>query len=51
MPHSSHFNAHLHQLRGEPAATQERIETVIALADEYGLPVWMGFADPDFHRA
>jgi hypothetical protein len=39
------------RLRGEPAATQERVETVIALADEYGLPVWMASADPDCHRA
>ncbi len=40
---ATHFNAHLHQLRGEPSATQARAETVIALADEYGLALWLSF--------
>jgi len=40
---ATHFAAHLHQLRGEPSETQERAETVIALADEYGLELWVAF--------
>ena len=40
---ATHFAAHLHQLRGEASSTQERAETVIALADEYGLELWSAF--------
>ena len=40
---ASHFAAHLYQLRDEPAAAQERAETVIGIAEEYGLPLWHAF--------
>ena len=40
---ATHFAAQLNQLRGEHAATQERAETVISLAEEYGLPLWLAF--------
>jgi predicted ATPase len=40
---ATYFAAHIHQLRGEAAPTQERAETVIALADEYGLELWSAF--------
>jgi predicted ATPase len=40
---ATHFAAHLHQLRGEAALSQERAETVIAVAEEYGLAVWIAF--------
>jgi DNA-binding winged helix-turn-helix (wHTH) protein/tetratricopeptide (TPR) repeat protein len=40
---ATHFVAQLNQLRGEPVATQERAETVISLAEEYGLPLWLAF--------
>lgn len=40
---ANHFATHIHQLRGEASATQERAETVIALADEYGLELWSAF--------
>jgi predicted ATPase len=40
---ATHCAAHLHQLRGEPALAQERAETVIGLAEEYGLAVWIAF--------
>ena len=38
-----HFAAHLHQLRGEAALSQDRAETVIALSEEYGLAMWIAF--------
>jgi DNA-binding winged helix-turn-helix (wHTH) protein/predicted ATPase len=38
-----HFTAHLHQLRGEAALSQERAERVIAMSEEYGLAVWIAF--------
>jgi predicted ATPase len=38
---ATYFAAHLHQLRGEAPAAQERAETVVALAEEYGLAVWI----------
>ncbi len=40
---ATHFAAQLNQLRGEPVATQERAETVISLAEEHGLPLWLAF--------
>ena len=40
---ATHFAAQLNQLRGEHAATQERAETVISLAEEYGLRLWLAF--------
>jgi DNA-binding winged helix-turn-helix (wHTH) protein/predicted ATPase len=39
---AAHFAAHVHQLRGETFAAQERAEMVLALAEEYGLAVWIG---------
>jgi DNA-binding winged helix-turn-helix (wHTH) protein/predicted ATPase len=39
---AAHFAAHLHQLRGEASAAQEHAEVVVALAEEYGLAVWIG---------
>jgi predicted ATPase len=40
---ATHFVAQLNQLRGESVATRERAETVISLAEEYGLPLWLAF--------
>ena len=40
---ANHFAAHLHQLRGEAPEAQERSETVVALAEEYGLELWVAF--------
>ena len=37
---AAYFAAVIHQLRGEPLLAQERAETVIAIADEYGLEMW-----------
>jgi DNA-binding winged helix-turn-helix (wHTH) protein/predicted ATPase len=39
-----YFAAHLHQLRGEPGAAQEQAESAIALADDYGLSLWVALA-------
>ncbi len=39
---ATYFAAHLHQLRGEASAAQERAEIVLALGEEYGLAVWIG---------
>ena len=39
---AAYFAAHLHQLRGEASAAQEHAEVVVALAEEYGLAVWIG---------
>jgi DNA-binding winged helix-turn-helix (wHTH) protein/predicted ATPase len=39
---AAHFAGHVHQLRGEASAAQERAEVVLALAEEYGLAVWIG---------
>jgi DNA-binding winged helix-turn-helix (wHTH) protein/predicted ATPase len=39
---ATYFAAHLHQLRGEASAAQEHADTVVALAEEYGLAVWIG---------
>ena len=36
-----HFAAHLHQLRGEAALSQDRAETVIEMSEEYGLAMWI----------
>ena len=44
---ASHFAAHLHQLRGEPVRAQERATDVIALADDYGLDLWLGVGHID----
>jgi DNA-binding winged helix-turn-helix (wHTH) protein/predicted ATPase len=38
---ATYFAAHLHQLRGEASAVQEHSEVVVALAEEYGLAVWI----------
>ena len=38
---ATYFAAHVHQLRGESTAAQERAELVVALAEEYGLAVWI----------
>jgi len=38
---ATYFSAHLHQLRGEASAALDRAETVVALAEEYGLAVWI----------
>ena len=38
---ANHFAAHLYQLRGEPSLTEARSEAVLALADEYGLEMWI----------
>lgn len=40
---AAHFAAQLHQLRGEALLAHERAEEVIALADEYGLELWLAF--------
>src|SRR5262249_42118896 len=42
---AAHFASQLHQLRGEPLLAHERAEEVIALADEYGLELWLAFGD------
>ena len=41
---AAYFAAHLHQLRGEARAAQDRAESAIALADDYGLSVWLALA-------
>lgn len=40
---AAHFSAHIHQLRREATLTRERAETLIALAEEYGLEMWKSF--------
>ena len=40
---ATHYAAQLHLLRGEPSDAQELAETVIAIAEEYGLPLWHAF--------
>jgi DNA-binding winged helix-turn-helix (wHTH) protein/predicted ATPase len=42
---AAHFASQLHQLRGEPLLAHERAEEVIALADEYGLELWLAFGN------
>ena len=42
---AAHFAAQLHQLRGEALLAHERAEEVIALADEYGLELWLAFGN------
>jgi DNA-binding winged helix-turn-helix (wHTH) protein/predicted ATPase len=39
---ATYFAGHLHQLRGDASAAQERADIVLALAEEYGLAVWIG---------
>jgi predicted ATPase/DNA-binding winged helix-turn-helix (wHTH) protein len=41
---ATYFLAHLHQLRGEVHSAQEHAESAIALADDYGLSVWVALA-------
>jgi DNA-binding winged helix-turn-helix (wHTH) protein/predicted ATPase len=41
---ATYFTAHLHQLRGEARSAQEHAESVIGIADEYGLSVWLALA-------
>ncbi|HZM96821.1 MAG TPA: AAA family ATPase [Vicinamibacterales bacterium] len=41
---ASYFTAYLHQLRGEARLAQDHAESAIALADEYGLSVWVALA-------
>jgi tetratricopeptide (TPR) repeat protein len=41
---ATYFSAHLHQLRGEARAAQEQAESAIALADDYGLSVWVALS-------
>jgi DNA-binding winged helix-turn-helix (wHTH) protein/predicted ATPase len=41
---AGYFTAHLHQLRGETSSAQEHAESAIALADDYGLSVWVALA-------
>jgi predicted ATPase len=41
---ASYFAAHLHQLRGEARAAQDHAESAIALADDYGLSVWVALS-------
>ena len=40
---ASHYAAHLHLLREEPSDARELAETVIGIAEEYGLPLWHAF--------
>jgi predicted ATPase len=40
---ASHYAAHLHLLREEPSEARELAETVIGIAEEYGLPLWHAF--------
>ena len=41
---ASYFTAHLHQLRGETRLAQDHAESALAIADEYGLSVWVALA-------
>ena len=41
---ATYFLAHLHQLRGEAHSAQEQAESAIAIADDYGLSVWVALA-------
>jgi hypothetical protein len=41
---AAHFAAHVHQLRGDVALMRQRADEAMALADEYGLAVWMALA-------
>jgi len=41
---ATYFTAHLHQLRGEARSAQDHAESAIALADDYGLSVWVALA-------
>jgi predicted ATPase len=41
---ASYFTAHLHQLRGETRLAQDHAESALALADDYGLSVWVALA-------
>jgi predicted ATPase len=41
---ATYFLAHLHQLRGEAHSAQEHAESAMALADDYGLSVWVALA-------
>ena len=41
---AGYFTAHLHQLRGEARAAQDHAESAIALADDYGLSVWVALS-------
>ena len=42
-----HFAAVLHQLNGEALPALERAREVVALADEYGLELWLAFGNID----
>ena len=39
-----YFTAHLHQLRGEARAAHDHAASAIALADDYGLSVWVALS-------
>jgi DNA-binding winged helix-turn-helix (wHTH) protein/predicted ATPase len=41
---ASYFTAYLHQLRGEARLAQDHAESAMALADDYGLSVWVALA-------
>ena len=41
---ATYFAAHLHQLRGEARAAHDHAASAIALADDYGLSVWVALS-------
>jgi DNA-binding winged helix-turn-helix (wHTH) protein/predicted ATPase len=41
---ATYFAAHVYQLRGEARAAQDHAESAIALADDYGLSVWVALS-------
>ena len=41
---ASYFAAHIHQLRGDAPSAQHHAEHALALADDYGLSVWVALS-------
>jgi predicted ATPase len=44
---AQHFNAQLHQLQGDAQLAFEHAKKAVALSDEYGLELWLAFANID----